>query len=120
MPEYGLQSIQLQRWRHPEHAFCVEAAVRDQDVAMRVEAKKIAEGLYGDDCAGNGLLLGSDPLKEVFQRFPGAAAQIMQKFSIPRSGRGQAPRKYRRRIFGRLKTKCRWGTLLNTFAHNHF
>ena len=82
MPEYGLQFFQFQRRGYPEHAFAIKAAVCDQDVAVRVKAEKIAEGLDGDDCAWNGILFVSDPLKKVFQRFPGAAAQVMQKFSI--------------------------------------
>ena len=67
---------------HPEHALAVKATVCDQDVAVRVEAEEIAEGLDGDDCAGNGIFFVSDPLKKVFQRFPSTAAQIMQKLSI--------------------------------------
>ena len=82
MPEYGLQFFQFQRRGYPEHALAIKAAVCDQDVAVRVEAEKIAEGLDGDDCVWNGILFVSDPLKKVFQRFPGAAAQVMQKFSI--------------------------------------
>src|SRR4030042_2255565 len=42
-----------------------------------------------------------------------------QGIDLPRSGRGQAPRKYRRRIFGMLKTKCRWGTFLSTWEQSH-
>lgn len=64
MPEYGLQFFQLQRWGYAEHALAVKAAVCDQDVAMRVEAEKIAEGLDGDDCAGNGIFFMRDLLKE--------------------------------------------------------
>jgi hypothetical protein len=51
-------------------------------MAVRVEAGKIAESLYGDDCTGNGIFLVSDFLEENLQRFPDTAAQIMQKFSI--------------------------------------
>jgi hypothetical protein len=51
-------------------------------MAVRVEAQKVAEGLDGDDCAGNGVFFVSDPLKENLQRFPGATAQMMQKLSI--------------------------------------
>ena len=72
----------IYRRGYAEHAFAVEAAVRDENMAVRVEAENIAEGLDGDDRAWNGILFVSDPLKKVFQRFPGAAAQVMQKFSI--------------------------------------
>jgi len=34
MPEYGLQFFHLQRRGYPKHPFCVEAAVRDDNVAV--------------------------------------------------------------------------------------
>ena len=98
MPEYGLypkgheQLFQFQRRGYPEHPFCVKAAVRDENMAVGVEAENIAEDLDGDDCAGNGILFVSDPLKEVLQRFPVAAAQIMQKLSIIEKVPAQDPR----------------------------
>ena len=44
--------FQLQGWGYPEHPFCVKAAVRDEYMAMEVEAEKVAEGLNGDNCTG--------------------------------------------------------------------
>jgi len=67
MPEYGLQLFQFQRRGYPEHPFCVEAAVRDEYMAVRVEAENIAEGLDGDDCPGNGILFVSDPRRKTFR-----------------------------------------------------
>ncbi len=81
MSEYGLQLFQFQRRGYPEHAFAVEAAVRDENMAVRVEAENIAEGLDGDDCAGNGILFRNDILEENLQRFPGTAAGMAM---IPR------------------------------------
>ena len=61
--------FQFQMRGYLEHALAIKTAV-------------VAEGLDGDDCALNGVLFVSDPLKKVFQRSPGAKAQIMQKFLI--------------------------------------
>jgi hypothetical protein len=82
MPEYGLQLFQFQRRGYPEHSFAVEAAVRDENMAVGIESESITEGLDGDNCAGNGILFRNDILEENLQRFPGTAAQVMQKFSI--------------------------------------
>jgi hypothetical protein len=38
---------------------------------------------------------------------------------FPGSSPGQAPRKYRRRILGRLRVKCRCGTALRTSSQSH-
>jgi hypothetical protein len=46
-------------------------------------------------------------LEKNLQGFPGAAAEIGKKLPVPVSSTGQAPRKYLRRIFGMLNTKCR-------------
>ena len=35
----------------------VETAVRQEDVVVRIESKEIAEGLHGDDSAGDGIVL---------------------------------------------------------------
>ena len=84
-----------------------EASVCCRDMAVRVESEEVAKGLDGDDGAGEEILLRHRFLKKELQGFPGAATQIEKKIPVPRSGRGQASRKYRRRIFGILKTKCR-------------
>jgi hypothetical protein len=39
--------------------FSIEAAVRDEDVARRIEAEKIAEGLDGDAAPGMGSFCGT-------------------------------------------------------------
>jgi hypothetical protein len=74
-------------------------------MAVGIESEEVAKGLDGDDCAGDRIPLRHRLLKKDFQGFPGAAAQVGEKIPVPRSGRGQASRKYRRRIFGRLKTR---------------
>jgi len=96
-----------------------EAAIRHQDMAVGIESEEIAKGLDGNDGAGDGVPFRYRLLKKELQGFPGAAAQVREKVPVPRSGRGQAPRKYRRRIFGILKTTCRWGTFLSTCKQSH-
>ena len=106
MPEEGLQLFQLQGWGDAEHALvAIETAVRHQNVTVRIESEKIAEGLDSDDGAGEGIIFRNRILEKNLQGFPGAAAKIGKKLPVPRSGRGQAPRKYLRRIFGMLNTK---------------
>jgi hypothetical protein len=61
VPEYGLQLFQFQRWGYEEHAFAVKAAVRDENMTVRFETENIAEGLDGDDCAGNGFFRERSP-----------------------------------------------------------
>ena len=82
MPEYGLQLFQFQGRGHPEHAFAVKTAVRDQDVAVGIEAEEVAEGLDGDDGAGNRIPFWYGLLQEDLQRVPGASAQLMEKPAI--------------------------------------
>jgi hypothetical protein len=77
------------------------------------------KGLDGNDSAGEGIPLRHRLLRKELQGFPGAVTQIGKKIPVPRSGRGQAPRKYRRRIFGMLKTTCRWGAFLRTWEQSH-
>jgi len=89
-----LQLFQLQGRGDAEHAaVTIKTAVSHQDVAVRIESEKIAEGLDSDDGAGDGIVFGNRILKKYLQRVPGTAAQIGKKLPIPRSGRGQAPRK---------------------------
>ncbi len=82
MPEYRLQFFQLQRRRHPEHASAVKTTIRDQNMTMGVEAQEVAEGLDGDDGAGERIIFRDDILYEDLQRLPGAAAQAMQETAI--------------------------------------
>ena len=84
-----------------------------------IEPEEFTKGLGGDDGAGDGIPLRHRLLKKELQGFPGVATQIGKKIPVPRSGRGQAQRKYRRRIFGMLKTTCRWGTFLSTWEQSH-
>ena len=54
--------------------YTLETAVRHEDVAVRIESQKIAEGLDGDDGAGNGIVFRNCILEKDLQGFPGAAA----------------------------------------------
>ena len=76
MPEDGLQLFQVQGRSDPEHALPVEAPVRYQDMEVGIEPQEIAEGLDGDDRAGDGILLWYRLPKKDLQGFPGAATQI--------------------------------------------
>jgi hypothetical protein len=83
MSEDGLQLFQLQRRGDAEHAsFSIEAAVRDEDVAVRIESEEIAEGLYGNDGAGDGIILRNNLPKKHLQGFPGTTAQIGKKLPV--------------------------------------
>jgi len=77
-------------------------------MAVGVESEEVAKGLNGDDGAGDGILFRHRLPKKELQGFPGAATQVGKKIPVPRSGRGQAPRKYRRRIFGMLIPSYPW------------
>ena len=94
VPKDGLQVFQLQGRGDAEHALAaIETAVRHEDVAVRIKSEKIAEGLDSDDGAGDGSVFRNRLLDKDLQGFPGAATEIGKKLPIPRSGRGQAPRK---------------------------
>ena len=83
MPENGLQLFQLQRRGDAEDApAAAEAAIGDEDVAVRIESEKIAECLDGDDGAGDGIILRNCLLEKYLQGFPGAAAQIGKKLPV--------------------------------------
>lgn len=82
MPENDLQLFQFQRWGYAEQAFAVKAAVRDQNVAVGVETENIAEGLDGDDGAGERALFRNRILQEDFQGLLDTAVQIEQQMSI--------------------------------------
>ena len=49
---------------------------------MRIESKEIAEGLHGDNSAGDGIIFRNRMLEKNLQGFPGAAAEGGKKFSI--------------------------------------
>ena len=53
MPEDGLQFLQFKGRGDAEHAaITIKTAVGHQDVAVGIESEEIAEGLDGDDGAG--------------------------------------------------------------------
>ena len=89
VPEDGPQFFQLQGRGDAEHALvAVETAVRHEDVGVRIESEKVAEGMHSDDGAGDGIRghLGARcphclPEKDL-QGFPGAAAEIGKKLPI--------------------------------------
>ena len=83
MLEDGLHLFQLQGRGDAEHALvAVETAVRHEDVAVRIESEEIAEGLDGDNSAGDGIILRDRLLEKGLQGFPGATAEIGKEFSI--------------------------------------
>jgi hypothetical protein len=51
-------------------------------VGVSIESKEIAEGLNGDDGAGDGIIFGNRLLEKDLQGFPGATAQIGKKLPI--------------------------------------
>ena len=83
MPEEGLQLFQLQGRGDAEHAaITIETAVRHENVGVRIVSQKIAEGLHGDDGAGDGIIFRNRILEKDLQGFPGAAAEIGKKLPI--------------------------------------
>ena len=109
VPEDGLQLFQSQRRRNTEHAlFAIEAAIRDEDVAMRIESKKIAEGLYGDDGSGDRIILWNRFLEKDLQGFPGATAEVGKELSIVK--------KVARRIFGSVTELFSKGRMTSVFG----
>ena len=83
VPEESLQFFQFQRRRDVKHAlFTIEASICYEDVAVRIESKEIAEGLHGDNSAGDGIIFRNRILDKTLQRFPGTAAEGGKKFSI--------------------------------------
>jgi len=76
VPEESLQFFQFQRRSDAKHAFsAIEASICYEDVAVRIESKKITEGLHGDDGAGDGFIFRNRMLEKNLQGFPGAAAE---------------------------------------------
>jgi len=51
-------------------------------VGVGIESEKIAEGLHGDDGAGDGIIFWDRLLEEGLQGFPGATAQIGKKLPV--------------------------------------
>jgi len=83
VPEDGLQLFQLQERGDAEHALvAVETAVRHQNVGVRIVSQEIAEGLHGDDGAGDGIIFGNRLPEKDLQGFPGTAAQIGKKLPV--------------------------------------
>jgi len=83
VPEDGLQLLEFKGWRDAEHAaITIETAVRHEDVAVGIESEEIAEGLHGDDGAGDGIPFGNDLLHEDLYGFPCAAAEIGKKLPV--------------------------------------
>ena len=83
MPEDGLHFFQLQQRGDPEHAsVAVETAVGDEDVTVGIESEEIAEGLDGDDGAGDGIPLRDCLLDKNLQGFPGAPTEVGEKLPV--------------------------------------
>jgi hypothetical protein len=51
-------------------------------VAVGIEAEEIAEGLHGDDGAGDGIVVRNRILEKSLQGFPGATAQIGKQLPV--------------------------------------
>ena len=68
MPEYGLQLFQFKRRGYPEHPFCIKAAVRHEDMRVRIESEEVAKCLNSDNGAGDGFIFGNLLLKKDLQR----------------------------------------------------
>jgi hypothetical protein len=63
-----------------------ETAIRHEDVAVRIESEKIAEGLDGDDGAGDGIVLWNGRLEKDFQGFPCTATKACPREGGDRQG----------------------------------
>ena len=75
--------FQLQGRGDTEHPLvAVETAVRHQNVGVRIKSEEIAEGLHGDDGAGDGIIFGDRPLEKDLQGSSVSAAEISKKFPI--------------------------------------
>jgi hypothetical protein len=83
MLEDGLQLFQLQGRGDAEHSLvAVETTVRHENVGVGIVSQEIAEGLHGDDGAGDGIIFGDRLLEKDLQGFPGATAQIGKKLPV--------------------------------------
>ena len=65
-----LQVFQLKRRRHTEHAISIKAAVRAQNMEVRMLSKEIAKRMYGDNGPWNRFLLLDGFLEKFLQGFP--------------------------------------------------
>ena len=53
VPENGLKLFEFQGRSNAEHSLlAIETSVSQKNVAVRIESKKVAEGLHGNDSAG--------------------------------------------------------------------
>ena len=68
MPEELLQGVGIIVRSDVEVALLVKGAIGYDDVAVRIEAEKVAEGLDGADTAGHRIICA---VHELFQRLPG-------------------------------------------------
>jgi len=50
VPEYLLQSFDVNGRRYGKHTVCVETTIGNQDVKVGMKPQEITEGLYGDHC----------------------------------------------------------------------
>ena len=67
----GLQFFQFQRRGYAKHSFVsVKTSVRQEDVAVGIEAEKVAKSLHGNHRAGDGFLFRRHLLHKNFQGFP--------------------------------------------------
>jgi len=60
----------------------IKTAIGQEDVAVRIESKKVAEGLDGNDSTGDGFLFGNRMLHKNLHGFPRAAAETGKKLSV--------------------------------------
>jgi hypothetical protein len=119
VPEYLFKVFEFKKRGHPEHTLSEKTPIRTQDMQVGVESKKVTKCLHSNNSSGHCVLF-LDHFREKFlQGFPSASTQIRKQFPVPGSGQGQAPRKYRRRNSGTLKTRCRCGTSLRTSSQSH-
>lgn len=83
VPEEGLWFFQFEGRGDAEYVFvAIETAIRDENVAMGIEAEEVAKGLHGNDGAGDGLFSRDRLMKEDLQGFPGAADESGKELSI--------------------------------------
>jgi hypothetical protein len=83
MPKDGLQFLQFQRRGNTKYTLVtIETAIRDENVAVRIESEEVAEGLDGNDGAGDGIIFRNRILEKNLQGIPGATSQIGKELSI--------------------------------------
>jgi hypothetical protein len=83
VPENGFQLFEFQRRRNAKHSsFAIKTAIGQEAVAVGIESEEVAEGLDGNDRAGDWFLFRYGLLDKNLQGFPGAAAETGKKLSI--------------------------------------